>query len=394
MSPWKNLAVADLPPSGIRVIYDRAVQMVKSGRPVYQLSLGRPDMDTPLHIKDAAIAALKAGKVHYAPTNGIPELRQAIADTQSKELGWSVNPDTQVLVTVGASEALFAAMTATLNPGDEVLIGEHCWVNYPAIVRMCGAHAVFYRMPEQNGFEPDLDDLHAKVSPRTTMLILNSPNNPTGAVFSESTIRDLSILATEKNLLVLSDECYRKLTFSGVRHVSPASLPGMSDRTIVVDSFSKTYSMTGWRLGYVIAPTTLMPNIIKSHQYNCGTACSFGQFAAAVALTAGQECVSEMQQEFERRQDLVSRHLRDEQELVYVPPKGTFYAYPRLRDPKWPSMEFSLRLLEQTGVAVVPGSAFGPAGEGHFRISYTLPEQDLTQALKLLSRAISASQGD
>ncbi len=388
MGQYENQVVASLPASGIRVIFDRATKMSASGRRVYQLALGRPDMDTPAHIKEAAIVALRAGMVHYAPTNGLRELRQAITATLEAEFGYSADPDAQILVTVGAGEALYVALAATLNPGDQVLVGEHCWVNYPAIVRMLGADPVFYRMPAERGFEPDLDDLRARVTSRTKCMILNSPTNPTGAVFSEQCIGELAAFAIEHELLVLSDECYRKIVYAGARHVSPLSLPGMPDRTILVDSFSKTFSMTGWRLGYLVTPPRLMPSITKAHQYNCGTACSFGQAAAAVALTSSQACVRDMQEEFARRRNLVLEYLSRMPDLECQPPRGTFYAYPDITRLGIPSLEFSVRLLEMTGVATVPGSSFGPAGDGFVRISYTLPQKDLAEAMALMSEAL------
>lgn len=388
MHYWENRVVASLPPSGIRAIYDLACHLQSTGQRVYHLALGRPDMDTPAHIKRAAIDALDAGCVHYAPTLGITRLRESIAEKLSPEIGWMIDAETEVLVTAGAGEALFIAMTAILNPGDQVMIGEHSWINYPAIARMLGAEIIYYRMPADNGFEPDLDDIKAKWRKHTRMLVLNSPNNPTGAVFSEEFIRGLASFAIEKDLLILSDECYRKIIFPGSNHVSPARIQGMRERTIVVDSFSKTYSMTGWRLGYLVAPSALMPSIVKVHQYNCGTVCSFGQVAAAVALNASQESVDQMCLVFRSRCDFVMSYLKSMPYLESIAPSGTFYIYPKIKNSKITSLDFTLRLLESTGVATVPGTAFGPGGEGYFRISCTLPEDALGDAMTLIKAAL------
>ncbi|MGE5623572.1 MAG: pyridoxal phosphate-dependent aminotransferase [Methanocella sp.] len=383
-APAERLAL--VPFSGIRKVFERAKALEREGRPVIFLETGRPDFDTPVHIKEAAKRALDAGKVHYTSNYGTPELRAAIAGKLKNENGLAYDPETDILVTVGAAEAIFDAFLAFLNPGDEVLFPEPSWLNYAAAARLTGAVPVAIPMREVKGYQIDPDEVERLITPKTRMLVVVSPHNPTGAVQSPEVIRRLSELAVKHNLLVIADEIYERIIYDGTVHVSPASQSGMHERTITVNGFSKAYSMTGWRLGYAAAPKALIQAMNRVHQYNVACACSFAQDGAAAALTGPQDCVQDMVAEFKRRRNLFIPALDSIPGLSCYNPGGAFYAWVNVTKLGVSAEEFSTRLLESAYVSCVPGNVFGDAGLGYVRFSYANSYARLEEA----SRRIAA----
>ena len=277
-----------IPFSGIRGVFEEVVRREKMGEKIIHLNIGEPDFDTPKHIKDAAKKALDEEKVHYSSNYGIPELREALAQKLSQENGLSYDPATEIIVTVGGNEAVLISMLGLLNPGDEVLIPDPCWLNYFYCVQMAGAVPISVPAKEEHQFVPHIDDFRSRITPRTRMIVINTPNNPTGAVYTAKALEDLAQLAREKDLFVLSDEIYEKMAYDGTRHVSIGSLPGMKERTITVNGFSKNYSMTGWRLGCVGAHREVISALIRIHQYATICATSFAQWGAVAALRGPQ----------------------------------------------------------------------------------------------------------
>jgi aminotransferase len=375
-----------VPFSGIRKVFERGKALEREGRPVIFLETGRPDFDTPVHIKEAAKRALDAGEVHYTSNYGTPALRAAIAEKLARDNGLRYDPEQELLVTVGAAEAIHAAFLALVGPGDEVLYAEPSWVNYAAAARLTGAVPVPVSLRESNNYQIDPDEAQRAITPRTRLLVIASPHNPTGAVQSPETLRRLAELAVRNDLVVLSDEIYEKIIYDGLAHVSLASLPGMWERTITINGFSKAYSMTGWRLGYAAAPRPIIQAMNRVHQYTVACACSFAQAGAVAALTGPQDCVSAMVREFQRRRELVVPGINAIRGLSCLRPGGAFYAWVSVEGTGMRSEDFSLKLLETVYVSCVPGSVFGSAGEGYVRFSYANSFERLTEALERLER--------
>ena len=267
--------MSSIPFSGIRKVFEEVTRREQRGEKIIHLEIGRPDFDTPRHIKEAAKRAIDEGKVHYSSNYGIPELRRAIAKKLKEDNGLSFDPSTEIIITVGANEAVFMAMMGLLNPGDEVLIPDPCWLHYFYCAQMAGAVPISVLLREENGFNPDINDFRSRITPKTRMIVVNTPNNPTGAVFSKSVLEGLAQLAREKDLFVLSDEIYEKMVYEGSRHCSIGSLPGMKQRTITINGFSKIYAMTGWRLGYTAAVEELTSALIRVHQFTTVCATTF-----------------------------------------------------------------------------------------------------------------------
>ncbi len=359
-----------VPPSGIRRIFETARQFEARGIDVIHLELGRPDFDTPAHIKEAAKVSLDRGEVHYTSNYGIPGLCQAIARKLARDSNLAYDPAGEIIVTAGAGEAIFLVLTAYLNPGDEVLVFDPGWLNYAQVPVMLGAIAVPVPLAERAGYSLDLDVLKARITPATRGLILNSPHNPTGAGFSRDILESLAEIVEHHDLWVISDEIYEHIIYDGFRHTSFAALPGMKNRTFLVNGCSKAYSMTGWRIGYVAAPRHLIPPVLKVHQYLITCATSFAQAGAAAALDGPQQCVSDMTAEFARRRNALLARLAEIPGVSCVRPQGAFYLFPNVRSYGVTSEAMADYLLQHAGVAVVPGSAFGAEGEGHIRISY------------------------
>ena len=314
-----------IPFSGIRKVFEEVTRREKLGEKIIHLEIGRPDFDTPRHIKEAGKKAIDEGKVHYTSNYGIPELREAVARKLKEDNGLSYDPAAEIVVTVGANEAVFMTMMGLLNPGDEVLIPDPCWLHYFYCARMAGAVPISVPLREENGFSPDVEDFSSRITKKTRMLVVNTPNNPTGAVFSRDVIEGLAQVAREKDLFVLSDEIYEKMVYEGSRHFSIGTLPGMRERTITINGFSKIYAMTGWRLGYTAAVRELTSALIRVHQYTTVCATTFSQWGAVEALNGPQGEGDRMVKEFNRRRELVYEALRSMPGIQVVKPKGAFY---------------------------------------------------------------------
>lgn len=368
--------VRDIPPSGIRRFFDIAATM----QDVISLGIGEPDFDTPAPIVQAGIESLQRGGTHYTSNSGILELREALAQHLQKLYGLTYNPANQILVTVGVSEALYLAMAALLDPGDEVIFAEPCFVAYDAIVRLVDAQPVPIPTTPATGFQLTASAIEAAITPRTKALLLASPNNPTGAVISRERMLEIAAVAEKHNLVVLSDEIYDRLVY-GVPYTAFATLPGMVERTVTLQGFSKAYAMTGWRVGYMAGPETLIGEMRKVHQYLIMSAPTPSQWAALKALEVGEPYVQEMLARYDRRRQLIVKGLND-LGLTCVQPHGAFYAFPSIALSGMDDNTFAEKLLEEEHVAVVPGRAFGASGVGFVRLSYATAYEKIEIALE------------
>jgi aminotransferase len=374
--------------SVIRKVFERASALERSGRSIVHMEVGRPDFDTPEHIKQAAKEALDRGMVHYTSNYGLLELREAIAAKLEQDNGLSYAADGEILVTIGVAEALYLAITGWSDPGDRIVVFEPTWANYVNAPVMLGlsVERVPLRLVEPVRF--DLERLEDHISPRTRLILLASPQNPTGAMLHQDDLEAIAAIALRRDLVVISDEIYEKIVYDGNRHVSIASLPGMRERTLVLNGFSKAYSMTGWRLGYVAASRELLAPLLRAHQNLVTCACSFGQVGAIAALRGSQDCVATMVAEFRRRRDRVVSRLNEMPHVSCAMPPGAFYAFPDVSSFPLPSDELAWYLLEEAGVAVVPGEAFGEGGRGHLRISFACAYDDLVDGLDRMAEAL------
>ncbi|MBR2954858.1 MAG: aminotransferase class I/II-fold pyridoxal phosphate-dependent enzyme [Ruminococcus sp.] len=380
--------VKNIKPSGIRRFFDIASTM----EGVISLGVGEPDFSTPWAIRKAAIKVLERKQVVYGPNLGIAPLRQAITDKLKKTHGVEYNPDNQIIVTVGGSEAIDLAIRGMIDPGDEVLVVEPCFVCYAPLVELVGGVAVPVPTRLENNFKLTVEDLKDKVTDRTKLLILPFPNNPTGAIMTREDLEPIADFLRGTDIMVLSDEIYSELTY-GRKHFSIIELPDMAERTIYVNGFSKAYAMTGWRLGYVAAPEPIVHQIFKIHQY--GIMCSpyISQNAAIEALTNCDEEVAAMVKEYNiRRTYLVNEFNR--LGLTCFSPEGAFYVFPCIKSTGLSSEEFCERLLFEEKVAVVPGSAFGDSGEGYIRISYAYSLKHLMEAISRIEKFINSLGGE
>ncbi len=375
--------------SVVRRIFEKIGRMERAGARVIHLEIGAPDFDTPLHIREAAKRALDDGQTHYSSNYGVFALRQAIARKLLADNGASYDPDTEIIVTTGASEAIHLSLTALVSAGDEVLVPEPSWPNYRSVSTLIGARPVAVPLREANGFQLDPDEVESLITPRTRVLVLVSPQNPTGAVLSRATLEAIAAVVERHGLLVLSDEIYEKLIYDGQRHVSFASLPGMRERTVTINGFSKAYAMTGWRLGYLAAPEAMVTPMVKIREYMTSCVTTFAQYGAIAALEGTQEPVAAMVREFARRRALVVEELNAMPGVSCLPPGGAFYAFPNVTSFGRPGAEIADYLLERAQVAVVPGSAFGEAGEGYLRLSYASSYESLVEALGRMREALS-----
>ncbi|MDH7509928.1 MAG: pyridoxal phosphate-dependent aminotransferase [Methanolinea sp.] len=369
--------LAGIPASATLEISNLARQMEKRGIPVISLSIGEPDFDTPQHIKDACIRALEAGETHYAPSNGIPELLDAISSKISRENGFSCTPE-QVIVTCGAKDAIYDAMEAVLNPGEEVIILDPAWVSYEPCVMIAGGRPVHHPLNTRT-FQID-DSILERVTPRTKMVVINSPSNPSGAVLNMESLRTIADMCTDFDIIALSDEIYEKLIY-GRKHVSLASLGDMAERTITINGFSKAYAMTGWRLGYAVAPLPIIRQMSKVQQHSVSHPTTFAMYGGIAALSCDQSCVEVMRTEFQRRRDFLVQELLLMGYTV-APADGAFYAYLKVEGD---DMEVARRWLEDCHVAVTPGSAFHTPGWE--RISYATSMENLKEAVRRIRRA-------
>jgi aminotransferase len=357
--------VRDIPKSGIRDFFE----IVQSMSDVISLGIGEPDFVTPWHIREAAIYSLEKGRTGYTSNLGLPRLRRAISDTVFKATGQRYDPPSEILVSVGVSEAIDIALRAILNPGDEVLYHEPCYVSYNPSVALAFGTARAIPTRSENEFALLAEDLEAAIGPRTRAVMLNFPTNPTGATMDRAQIEAIAEVCIRRNLVVLSDEIYSDLTYDGREHFSIVSVPGMRERTIYLHGLSKAYAMTGFRIGYACGPATVIDAMMKIHQYSILCASIMSQDAAVEALERGVPAMVRMRREYELRRNYIVQALND-MGLECFMPRGAFYVFPKITSTGLTSSEFSMRLLREKRVAVVPGTAFGPSGEGHVRCSY------------------------
>lgn len=373
--------VMELQPSGIRRFFDMASTMEN----VISLGVGEPDFDTPWHIREEGIYSLEQGRTYYTSNAGLLPLRQEISRYLGERFDLPYTPE-EILVTVGGSEAIDVAFRAMLDPGDEVIIPEPCFVSYLPCVKMAGGVPVEIALEEKDQFKLTPQKLREAVTDRTKMVVLPFPNNPTGAVMTAQELQAVADIIKEKDLFVLSDEIYSELSYHG-RHVSVASLPGMAERTVVVNGFSKSFAMTGWRLGYAAAPREIIRQMVKIHQYIIMSSPTTSQYAAIEALKNGMEDVGRMREAYNQRRRFLVKEL-NEMGLPCFEPYGAFYVFPNISRFGMSSEEFAGRLLQEQRVAVVPGDAFGKCGEGFLRISYAYSIENLKVALEKIQKFI------
>jgi len=376
----------EVEPSGIR----RLSVQGKSIPDAINLSIGEPDFCPPSHVLEAAKQAIDGGKTRYVPTAGIPDLLEALAEKAKKDYGLSYDPNTEILVTVGATQAIFLAMQALINPGDEVIIPDPCFVCYGPSVRIAGGTPASAQLLQKDGFIIDEDTILSHVTEKTRMILTNSPNNPTGSVLSHANLSNLAKIISEHNLITVSDEVYEKIIYDDAKHCSLASFPDMRERTIVVGSFSKTYAMTGFRVGYVYGPERLIAPMKLAHYFNVGCVDEPAQHAALAALNGAQGFTKNMVAEFDRRRKLVYSRLKEIEGFTCSLPRGAFYMFPNIEGFQATSEEFAEYLAKSAKVMTVPGSAFGEHGEGYLRISYATAYDQLEEALNRIEKSAKA----
>lgn len=380
MRDFVSERVHAVPPSGIRRFFDIAATMDD----VISLGIGEPDFNAPEAASRAGAAALAEGDVHYTSNSGTVELRRAIADHVEALYGVQYDPETEILVTVGVSEALYLALTAVLNPGDEVVVPQPCFVSYASGATLTGGLPVTVPTYVHERFQVTADAIEAAITPRTKALLIGYPNNPTGAVLSRERMSEIASVAEAHDLVVLSDEIYDRLVY-GVKHTCFSSLPGMRERSIVLHGFSKAYAMTGFRVGYALAPASVLAAMRKVHQYMIMSAPTIGQHAALAAITQAEDAVQEMVARYDRRRKLIVNGL-NEIGLACFEPQGAFYAFPSVEVTGMDDEAFAETLLQEERVAVVPGSAFGESGHGFVRCSYATAYDQIEQALERMAR--------
>ena len=372
-----NNTVTDIKPSGIRKFFDIAESM----EGVISLGVGEPDFPTPWNVRAAGIRSLEKGKTRYTSNKGLDGLRKEICEYTKRKYNIEYNPLSEILVTVGGSEAIDMAVRALVNSGEEVIIPQPSYVCYEPIVRLAGGVPVIIETKAENDFKVTPEELKKALSDKTKLLILPYPCNPTGAIMEKEDLEALAEIIEDTNVVVISDEIYAELTFGGKRHISFASLEGMKERTIVISGFSKTFSMTGWRLGYALGPKEILEQITKIHQYAIMCAPTLSQYAAIEALKNCDEAVAEMLEEYDSRRRLIVGGF-NKLGLTCREPKGAFYAFPCVSSTGMSSEEFCEKLLHAKKVALVPGTAFGIGGEGFVRASYCYSVEHITEALK------------
>jgi aminotransferase len=375
--------VLEVPPSGIRKFFEIVATMTD----VISLGVGEPDFDTPRSIIEAGVESLREGRTHYTSNYGTLELRKALATHLERLYGVKYDPKGELLITVGASEAVDLALRATCDPGDEVILHEPSYVAYVPAIVFAGGTTVHVATRFEDGFALDPAAVEAAITPRTKALFLGYPCNPTGAVLPDDVQEELAAIAERHDLLVYSDEIYDRLAYGSYRHRAFSSLPGMRERTVLMGGFSKAYAMTGWRIGWLAAPAGIVEGILKIHQYTIMTAPTVAQDAALVAIVDGEPDVARMLAEYDRRRRLVVDGF-NAMGLETFEPRGAFYAFPRITSTGLDSETFSRRLLEEERVAVVPGGAFGPSGAEHVRACYATSYERLEEALTRIGRFV------
>lgn len=372
-----NDTIQKVKPSGIRKFFDIANELDD----VISLSVGEPDFYTPWHIREEGIYTLEKGRTRYTPNRGFIKLREQISAFLSRKYQLDYNPEDEVLVTVGGSEAIDLAVRTLVNPGDEVLIPEPSFVCYVPITQMAGGVPVIITTKAENKFKLTAKDLEEHITDKTKLLIMPFPNNPTGGVMRKSDLEEIAKVIIKHDLIVLSDEIYSELTYGKEKHVSIASIGGMRERTVVINGFSKSHSMTGWRLGYAVGPKEIITPMTKLHQFGIMSAPTMSQYAAIEALENGDEDIVTMREQYDMRRRLIVDGL-NKLGLTCFEPEGAFYVFPSIKSTGLSSQEFCERLIYSKRVAVVPGDAFGECGEGYVRISYCYSTQHIIEALE------------
>ena len=374
-------------PSKIREVLVKADELKKQGIEIADFTLGRPDFDTPAHIKEATKKALDKGLVHYTASAGSLEFQEAICYRYYEDYNLKFEPN-QIIATVGASQAIYIALQGILNPGDEIIAPAPMYVYYEGLSYLAGAKLVSVPVSYEDEFIIKTEMLEKYITPKTKAMILTSPNNPTGQVMDKKTVIEISKLAIKYNLTIIADDIYDKILYDDVDYLPMVKAPGMKDRTVTIGSFSKTYAMDGWRIGYLIIPKQLYNGIFKLNQHTVSCPNTFVQIGATKALTDSQQCVRNMVKEFDRRRLLIMRYF-DENKISYVRPKGAFYIFPSVKEFGLDSNKLCMYLLNEARIAIVPGSAFGTAGEGHIRIAFSAPYEKIEQGMNRMMLALN-----
>ncbi len=379
--------VSSIPPSETLAVSDKAKALKAAGHDIVALAGGDPDFDTPDYITAAAFQAIENGATHYpAPMKGITPLLEAIAAKMQADNGVSVKPGSDIVVTPGGKWALFLALSAILNPGDEVLYLEPVWVSYPPMIVLAGGTPVAVTLSADDNFRITADQLREKVTPRTKALMVNSPNNPTGRVLTQEELDAIVAVALEHDLYVISDEIYETIIFDGRKHLSPAAVPGMGERTLTINGLSKSHAMTGWRLGWLAGPTPIMKLATQMNSQTVSSAANFTMHAAVAALTGPKEVTRAMSAEYQKRRDFMVPALNAIPGVECLDIEGAFYLFPRFPNSTRNSAELAEALIEKAGIASVPGGAFGKSGEGHVRFTIATAMKDLEKAVKKLTQ--------
>ncbi|MEG7531507.1 MAG: aminotransferase class I/II-fold pyridoxal phosphate-dependent enzyme [Hungatella sp.] len=380
--------IVQIPPSGIRKFFDIVSEM----KDAISLGVGEPDFDTPWHIREEGIYSLEKGRTFYTSNAGLKDLKIEICNYLYRRCQVLYEPNTEVLVTVGGSEAIDIALRAMLDPGDEVLIPQPSYVSYVPCTRLANGIPVIIELEERDGFKLTPEKVLEKITPKTKILILPFPNNPTGSIMEREDLEAIAEVVIEKDLFVITDEIYSELTYKG-EHVTIASLPGMKERTILINGFSKAFAMTGWRLGYAAAPHLILEQMLKIHQFAIMCAPTTSQYAAIAALRDGMPDVAMMREAYDQRRRFVL-HAFEEMKLDCFEPHGAFYAFPSIKRFHMTSDEFATRFLQEEKVAVVPGTAFGECGEGYLRVSYAYSLKNLKEALGRMKHFVARLDGE
>ena len=379
--------IVDIPPSGIRKFFDVVSEM----KGAISLGVGEPDFDTPWHVREEGIYSLEKGRTFYTSNAGLKELKQEIGKYLKRRMHIDYDYNTEILVTVGGSEAIDIALRAMLNPGEEVLIPQPSYVSYVPCAVLAGGKPVIIELEEKDQFKLTKEKLLEKITPNTKVLILPFPNNPTGAIMEREDLEEIAKVLEEKDIFVISDELYAELTYKG-EHVSIAAIPGMRERTVLINGFSKAYAMTGWRIGYAAAPEIILTQMLKIHQFAIMCAPTTSQYAAVEALKNGDEDIARMKKAYNERRKYLMRAFA-ELGMDCFEPYGAFYIFPCIKRFGMSSDEFANRLLQEEKIAIVPGTAFGDSGEGYLRVSYAYSLEDLQKAISRIRRFVDRLDG-
>ncbi len=381
--------VSNIPASVTLAVNDKAKALQRAGHDVIALAGGDPDFDTPAHITAAALAAIENGATHYpAPMKGIPPLMEAIAHKMNVDNDIHVNPKTDIVVTPGGKWALYLALAALINPGDEVLYLEPVWVSYPPMITLAGGVPVPVSLPSADNYRITADLLRAKITPKTKALMVNSPSNPTGRVLTHEELREIAKVALEEDLYVIADEIYEKLVFDGRKHESIGSLPGMAERTLTANGMSKAYAMTGWRLGWLAGPENIIKLAAKMNSQTVSSAANFTMHAAVAALTGPQDSIETMRVSYLARRDFMVKALNEIDGIDCRLAEGAFYLFPSFPGSDKNSLDLAEALLEKAGIAGTPGIAFGSSGEGHVRFSIATAMSELERAVERIAKSV------